>query len=83
MIVLAVASRTTQAITGATSYSVGVTGNTSQFARRRAQLLEHRRDRPDRLLHQHAGPHHRGGGNFTGGKVRVLLYALAFAAPTS
>ena len=31
MIVLAVASRTTQAITGATSYGVGVAGNTSQF----------------------------------------------------
>jgi hypothetical protein len=85
VIVLAVASRTTQAITGATSYSVGVAGNTSQFGGSLGVALGSSNigvigptafyaDTPVRVT--------AAGGNFTGGKVRVVLYALAFAAPT-
>ena len=86
MIVLAVASRTTQAITGATSYSVGVDGNTSQFGGSLGVALGSTNigvigptafyaDTPIRVT--------SAGGNFTGGKVRVVLYALAFTAPTA
>ena len=86
MIVLAVASRTTQAITGATSYGVGVAGNTSQFGGSLGIALGSTNigvigpsafyaNTPIRVT--------AAGGNFTGGKVRVVLYALAFNAPTS
>lgn len=86
MTVLAVASRTTQAITGATSYSVGVAGNTSQFGGSLGAALGSSNigvigptafyaNTPVRVT--------AAGGNFTGGKVRVVLYALAFAAPTN
>ena len=86
MIVLAVASRTTQAITGATSYSVGVAGNTSQFGGSLGIALGSNNigvigpsafyaTTPIRVTAT--------GGNFAGGKVRVVVYALAFAAPTS
>lgn len=85
MTVLAVASRTTQAITGATSYSVGVAGNTSQFGGSLGAALgssnigiigptAYYANTPVRVT--------AAGGNFTGGKVRVVLYGLAFAAPT-
>ena len=86
MIVLAVASRTTQAITGATSYGVGVAGNTSQFGGSLGIALGSNNigvigptafytSTPIRIT--------AAGGNFTGGKVRVVLYALAFTAPSS
>jgi hypothetical protein len=86
MIVLAVASRTTQAITGATSYGVGVAGNTSQFGGSLGIALGSSNigvigpsafyaNTPIRVT--------AAGGNFTGGKVRVVLYALAFTAPTA
>jgi hypothetical protein len=86
MIVLAVASRTTQAITGAASYSVGVAGNPSQFGGSLGIALGSNNigvigptafytNTPIRITAT--------GGNFTGGKVRVILYALAFAAPSS
>jgi hypothetical protein len=86
MIVLAVASRTTQAITGAASYSVGVAGNPSQFGGSLGVALGSNNigvigptafyaNTPIRIT--------AAGGNFTGGKVRVVLYALAFAAPSS
>ncbi len=86
MIVLAVASRTTQAITGATSYGVGVAGNTSQFGGSLGIALGSNNigvigptafyaNTPIRVTAT--------GGNFAGGKVRVVVYALAFTAPTS
>lgn len=86
MIVLAVASRTTQAITGATSYGVGVAGNTSQFGGSLGIALGSTNigvigptafysNTPIRVT--------AAGSNFTGGKVRVVLYALAFTAPSS
>ena len=86
MIVLAVASRTTLAITGATSYSVGVAGNASQFGGSLGLALGSNNigvigptafyaNTPIRVT--------AAGGNFTAGRVRVVLYALAFTAPTA
>ncbi len=86
MIVLAVASRTTLAITGATSYGVGVAGNTSQFGGSLGIALGSNNigvigptafyaNTPIRVT--------AAGGNFTAGRVRVVLYALAFNAPIS
>lgn len=86
MIVLAVASLTTQAITGATSYGVGVAGNNSQFGGSLGIALGSTNigvigptafysNTPIRVT--------AAGSNFTGGKVRVVLYALAFTAPSS
>jgi hypothetical protein len=85
-IVLGVASRTTLAITGATSYGVGVTGETGKFGN---------------LLGIAAGSTNIGvigptayyadtrvrvtanGSNFTAGKVRLVVYFLEMAAPAS
>jgi hypothetical protein len=83
-IVLAVSTRTTLAISGATSYSCGVTGNLSQFGS---------------FLGIAAGATNIGvigptafyastpvvltpaGGNFTAGRIRVAIQHLAFSAP--
>lgn len=85
-IVLGVASRTTLAITGATSYAVGTAGNTTQFGN---------------LLGAAAGSTNNGvigptafyadtkvrvtanGGNFTAGKVRLIVYFLEMSIPGS
>jgi hypothetical protein len=86
MIVLAVASRTTQAITGASSYSVGIAGDTSKFGSSLGVALGSMNigvigptafysNTPVRVT--------ANGANFTGGKVRLVLYALAFTAPSS
>ena len=86
MIVLAVASRTTQAITGATSYGVGVAGNTSQFGGSLGSALGSTNIGVIGPPASYANTPIRvtaAGGNFTAGRVRVVLYALAFAAPTS
>jgi hypothetical protein len=85
-IVLGVASRTTLAVTGATSYAVGIAGDTGKFGD---------------LLGVAAGSNNVGvigptafyadtkvritanGGNFTGGKVRLICSFLEMSAPTS
>jgi hypothetical protein len=85
-ICLGVAARTTESITGATSYKVGIAGETGKFGD---------------LLGIAAGSTNIGiigpsgfyadtaiivtanGGNFTGGKVRLVLYTLGFTAPAS
>jgi hypothetical protein len=84
MIVLAVASRTTLAITGATSYSVGVAGNTSQFGGSLGIALGSNNIGVIGPTAFYANTPIRvsaNGGNFTAGRVRVVLYALAFTAP--
>lgn len=86
MIALAVASRTTQAITGATSYNVGVAGNTSQFGGSLGAALGSNNVGVIGPTAFYANTPIRvsaNGGNFTAGRVRVVLYALAFTAPTS
>jgi hypothetical protein len=85
-IVLGVASRTTEAITGATSYGVGVSGEADKFGG---------------LLGIAAGSTNIGvigstafyadtkvrvtanGSDFTGGKVRLICYFLEMSAPTA
>jgi hypothetical protein len=84
-IVLGVASRTTLAVTGATSYAVGIAGETAKFGD---------------LLGAAVGSNNVGvigpaafyadtkvritanGGNFTGGKVRLICTFLEMSAPT-
>lgn len=86
MIALAVASRTTQAITGATSYNVGVAGNTSQFGGSLGAALGSNNVGVIGPTAFYANTPIRvsaNGGAFTAGRVRVVLYALAFTAPTS
>jgi hypothetical protein len=85
-IVLCVAARTTQAITGATSYAVGIDGEANKFGD---------------LLGIAAGSTNIGvigptafyadtkvrvtanGSNFTAGKVRLVCYFLEMSAPTA
>lgn len=85
-IVLGVASRTTLAITGASSYSVGVSGNTGQFGSSLGVSLGSTNigvigptafysPTPLRVT--------AAGGSFSGGKVRLILYALTLTAPAS
>ncbi len=86
MIALAVASRTTLAITGATSYNVGIAGNTSQFGGSLGVALGSNNIGVIGPTAFYANTPIRvsaNGGNFTAGRVRVVLYALAFTAPTS
>jgi len=83
-IVLGVSSRTTLAITGATSYGVGIAGNTTQFG----NLLG---TAPDSTNVGVIGPNAfyadtrvrvtANGGNFTAGKVRLVVYFLEMSAP--
>jgi hypothetical protein len=85
-IVLAVASRTTEAITGAASYGVGTAANSAKFG----DLLGiaagasnigvigpegFYADTPVRIT--------ANGGSFTGGKVRLIVYFLEMSAPTT
>lgn len=85
-IVLAVSVRTTQAITGASSFNCGVSGDLSKFGGSLGVALNstnigvigptaYYADTPIVLTAV--------GSNFTGGKVRVAVHYLNFAAPTS
>jgi hypothetical protein len=84
MMVLGVASRTTQAITGATSYSVGIAGEPGKFGSMLGIALGSTNigvigptafyaPTPIRIT--------AAGGSFTSGKLRLVLYAMGFAAP--
>ena len=83
-IVLAVSTRTTVAVTGATSYSCGVTGEAGKFgsslgvAKNASNVgvvgpTAYYADTPVLLT--------SAGGNFMGGKVRVAMHLLRFDAP--
>ncbi len=85
-IVLAVSTRTTVAVTGATSYSCGVSGEAAKFgsslgAAKNASNVgvigptAYYADTPVLLT--------AAGGNFTGGKVRVAMHLLRFDAPAA
>ena len=85
-IVLAVASRTTEAITGATSYSVGIAGNTTKFG----DLLGVATGAsnigvigPEGVYADTAVRVTANGGNFIAGKVRLIAYFLEMSAPTT
>jgi hypothetical protein len=85
-IVLGVASRTTLAVTGATSYGVGISGDTGKFG----NLLG---IAPDSTNVGIIGPTGfyadtkvrvtANGSNFTAGKVRLIVYFIEMAAPLS
>ncbi|HZP70626.1 MAG TPA: DUF2793 domain-containing protein [Pseudolabrys sp.] len=85
-VVLGVASRTILSITGATSYAVGVSGNSTQFG----NLLG---IAPGSTNNGVIGPTAfyadtkvrvtANGGNFTSGKVRLIVYFLEMSAPTA
>jgi hypothetical protein len=85
-IVLAVSTRTTAAVTGATSYSCGVTGEAGKFGGSLGVALNASNvgvigptafyaDTPVVIT--------AAGGDFTGGKVRVAIHLLRFAAPAA
>jgi len=85
-IVLGVASRTTLAITGATSYGVGTTGNTTQFGNLLGVALGSTNNGvigPTAFCADTKVRVSAVGGNFTGGKVRLIIYFLEMSAPSS
>ena len=84
-VVLGVAARTTLAITGATSYGVGVGGNTTQFGNLLGIALGSTNVGVIGPAGFYADTKVRvtaNGGNFTAGKVRLIVYFLEMSAPT-
>src|SRR5262245_40614644 len=85
-IVLGVSSRTTLAITGASSYGVGVVGNTTQFGNLLGSALNSTNNGVIGPTAFYADTKVRitaNGGSFTGGKVRLIIYFLEMSVPTS
>jgi hypothetical protein len=85
-IVLAVASRTTHAITGATSYDVGVSGEASKFGGTLGVSLGSTNIGVIGPTAYYADTKVRvtaNGSNFTAGKVRLVIYFLEMTAPAS
>lgn len=85
-VVLGVASRTTQAITGATSYGVGILGNTTQFGNLLGVALGATNNGVIGPTAFYADTKVRvtaNGGNFTAGRVRLILYFLEMSVPLS
>lgn len=85
-IVLGVAARTTEAITGATSYGVGTAADTTQFG----DLLNVALDSsnvgvigPTGFYADTAVRVTANGGDFTAGKVRLVCYFLEMSAPSA
>jgi hypothetical protein len=84
-VVLGVASRTTFAITGAVSYGVGVVGNTTQFGNLLGIALNSTNNGVIGPTAFYADTKVRvtaNGGNFTGGKVRLIIYFLEMSVPS-
>jgi hypothetical protein len=85
-IVLGVASRTTLAITGATSYGVGISGDTGKFGNllgiapgsTNIGVIGPTAFYSDTKVRVTAN-----GGNFTAGKVRLIAYFIEMTAPLS
>jgi len=85
-IVLGVASRTTLLITGATSYGVGTLGNTTQFGNLLGIALNATNNGVIGPTAFYADTKVRvtaNGGNFTAGKVRLIVYFLEMSVPSS
>jgi hypothetical protein len=85
-IVLGVASRTTQAITGASSYDVGVSGEANKFGGSLGISLGSTNIGVIGPTAYYADTKVRAtanGSNFTGGKVRLVVYFLEMSAPTA
>jgi Protein of unknown function (DUF2793) len=85
-IVLGVAARTTLAITGATSYGVGVSGEPAKFGNLLGIALNSGNIGVIGPTAYYADTRVRitaNGGGFTAGKVRLAVYFLEMSAPTS
>ena len=85
-IVLGVASRTTLAITGATSYAVGTAANTTQFGDLLGTALGSTNIGVIGPTGFYADTKVRvtaNGGSFTAGKVRLVVYFVEMSAPTA
>jgi Protein of unknown function (DUF2793) len=85
-IVLGVASRTTLAIAGASSYGVGIAGNTTQFGNLLGVALGSTNNGVIGPTAFYADTKVRvtaNGGNFTAGKVRLIVYFLEMSIPAS
>jgi hypothetical protein len=85
-ILLAVSVRTTLAITGATSFDCGVVGETNKFGGSLGIALDSTNIGVIGPTAYYADTSIRltaNGSNFTGGKVRVAVHYLSFAAPAS
>jgi hypothetical protein len=85
-IVLGVASRTTLAIAGATSYGVGVAANTTQFGNLLGIALGSANIGVIGPSGFYADTRVRvsaNGGNFTAGKVRLIVYFLEMSVPSA
>jgi hypothetical protein len=85
-IVLGVASRTTLAVTGATSYGVGLAGEAGKFGDLLGIALGASNIgviAPTALYADTKVRVTANGGNFTGGKVRLICTFLEMSAPTS
>lgn len=85
-IVLGVSSRTTQAIAGATSYGVGISGDTTKFGNLLGAALGSTNVGVIGPTAFYADTKVRitaNGPNFTAGKVRLACYFLEMSAPAS
>ena len=85
-IVLGVSLRTTQAITGATSYGAGISGDTTKFGNLLGIALGSTNVGVIGPAAFYADTKVRvtaNGSNFTGGKVRLVCYFLEMNAPAS
>ena len=85
-IVLGVSSRTTSAITGATSYGVGIAGDVTKFGNLLGIVLHSTNVGVIGPTGFYANTKVRvtaNGGSFTAGKVRLVVYFLEMAAPAS
>lgn len=85
-IVLGVSSRTTQAIAGATSYGVGISGDTAKFGNLLGAALGSTNVGVIGPTAFYADTKVRitaNGPNFTAGKVRLACYFLEMSAPAS
>jgi hypothetical protein len=85
-IVLGVSSRTTLSVTGATSYGIGVNGNPAQFGNLLGIALGSTNNGVIGPTAFYADTKVRvtaNGGNFTGGKVRLIAYFLEMSVPSA
>jgi hypothetical protein len=85
-IVLGVASRTTMAITGATSYGVGISGETGKFGDYLGVALDSTNIGvigPSGFYSDTKVRVTANGGDFTGGKVRLVVYFIEMSAPNA
>jgi len=83
-VVLGVASRTTLSITGATSYGIGINGDSTQFGNLLGIALGSTNNGVIGPTAFYANTKVRvtaNGGNFTAGKVRLIVYFLEMSVP--